>query len=112
MSGTPLVDTPAPTHPDFVRAWTALTQQQRRAVRLRCRGLGNQAAAAELGISDNSVKNHLTAVFRKMIAAGAVAPHTADMAHICRHYGYAQALQDVERQAAQLARSRHPEEQR
>jgi len=46
--------------------WAALTDQERRVLRLVARGLNNQEIAARLHISLNTVKTHLKHIFAKL----------------------------------------------
>lgn len=44
----------------------ALTQREREVILLVARGLGNKQIAAELGISENTVKFHVNSIFEKL----------------------------------------------
>ena len=46
--------------------WAALTATEYRVVELISAGHSNRSAAAELGVSPNTVNTHLRAVFRKL----------------------------------------------
>jgi DNA-binding CsgD family transcriptional regulator len=54
---------PPPRPPD---GWEALTPTELRVVDLISAGHTNRSAAAELGVSPNTVNTHLRAVFRKL----------------------------------------------
>ncbi len=43
-----------------------LSHQEERVLRLRAEGKGISECAAEIGISDQTVKNHLTSVYHKL----------------------------------------------
>ena len=56
---------PAPA-PRVLTGWAALTPTEMRVVELISAGRTNRTAAAELGVSTNTVNTHLRAVFRKL----------------------------------------------
>ncbi|MFG1931487.1 AAA family ATPase [Mycobacterium sp. NPDC048908] len=57
------INPPVPRPPT---GWAALTPTERRVVELISSGHTNRSAAAELGVSPNTVNTHLRAVFRKL----------------------------------------------
>ena len=62
-----------------VEAWEevgdayGLARQERRVLRLLCRGLGNVAIAAALGIRPPTLRTHLRSIYAKLGCAGRVA---------------------------------------
>lgn len=75
------INPPAPRPPT---GWAALTPTELRVVDLISAGHSNRSAAAELGVSPNTVNTHLRAVFRKLDVksrvqlTNAYREHTAD----------------------------------
>lgn len=64
-----------------------LTRRQAEIVVLRCRqGMTNAQVAAALGLSPQTVKNHVTAVLRKLGAVG--------VDQVCYRAGYAAGLRE------------------
>jgi two-component system nitrate/nitrite response regulator NarL len=59
-------DRPAPVPRDVRQAFPTLTERQADVLRSALRGLPNKLIARELGISDGTVKTHLSAVFREL----------------------------------------------
>lgn len=57
---------PAPAPRDVRQAFPNLTERQADVLRSALRGLPNKLIARELGISDGTVKTHLSAVFREL----------------------------------------------
>lgn len=57
---------PAPPSRDVRQAFPQLTERQADVLRSALRGLPNKLIARELGISDGTVKTHLSAVFREL----------------------------------------------
>jgi two-component system nitrate/nitrite response regulator NarL len=57
---------PAPAPRDVRQAFPSLTERQADVLRSALRGLPNKLIARELGISDGTVKTHLSAVFREL----------------------------------------------
>lgn len=57
---------PAPAPRDVRQAFPHLTERQADVLRAALRGLPNKLIARELGISDATVKTHLSAVFREL----------------------------------------------
>ena len=57
------INSPAPRP---ASGWAALTPTELRVVDLISAGHSNRSAAAELGVSPNTVNTHLRAVFRKL----------------------------------------------
>ncbi len=57
---------PAPAPRDVRQAFPHLTERQADVLRAALRGLPNKLIARELGISDGTVKTHLSAVFREL----------------------------------------------
>lgn len=55
-----------PSAPDADDAYGSLTDREREILELVARGAGNMDIALELHISTQTVKNHLTAIFRKL----------------------------------------------
>jgi two-component system nitrate/nitrite response regulator NarL len=65
------IDAPADSSPasplrDIVQAFPALTQRQSEVLCSALRGLPNKLIARELGISDGTVKTHLSVIFREL----------------------------------------------
>lgn len=58
----------APARPGKARAAAvaALSPRERDVIERMCRGLDDPAIAAELGVSPNTVRNHVTSIFRKI----------------------------------------------
>lgn len=59
-------DHPSPPHLATSRGLESLTDRERDVVELIARGLHNKAIATELGITDHTVRHHLTAIFAKL----------------------------------------------
>jgi two-component system nitrate/nitrite response regulator NarL len=57
---------PAPAPRDVRQAFPTLTERQADVLRSALRGLPNKLIARELGISDGTVKTHLSAIFREL----------------------------------------------
>jgi DNA-binding NarL/FixJ family response regulator len=57
---------PAPPPRDVREAFPSLTERQADVLRSALRGLPNKLIARELGISDGTVKTHLSAIFREL----------------------------------------------
>lgn len=57
---------PAPPHLASAAGLEQLTDREREVVDLIAQGLHNKAIAAQLGITDHTVRHHLTAVFAKL----------------------------------------------
>lgn len=61
--------TPARDRDARFAAWhRPLTATEDRVIRMVARGLGNKQIAGELGISEQTVKNHVTSILRKLHA--------------------------------------------
>lgn len=65
-----------------------LSPQQKRVALLIGHGLSNKEAASELGVSDNTVKNHLTAIYKRL----GVTRREGVVAVISRNQGYDDGL--------------------
>ena len=59
-------DHPAPPHLVTREGLDKLTEREREVVALIAQGMHNKAIAAELGITDHTVRHHLTAIFAKL----------------------------------------------
>lgn len=57
---------PAPPHLTTADGLEVLTEREREVVELIARGMHNKAIAAELGITDHTVRHHLTAIYAKL----------------------------------------------
>ncbi|HEX4885317.1 MAG TPA: response regulator transcription factor [Casimicrobiaceae bacterium] len=57
---------PAPAHLATPEGLEKLTEREREVVSLIAQGMHNKAIAAELGITDHTVRHHLTAIFAKL----------------------------------------------
>ena len=57
---------PLPAHLATAEGLDRLTEREREVVALIARGLHNKAIAGELGITDHTVRHHLTAIFGKL----------------------------------------------
>ena len=64
-------DVRLPDDPTFPDKWAALTQRQRETMRCRALGLTQRECAEKLGLSEQTVKNHITRVLR-VFGQGAV----------------------------------------
>ena len=64
--GQPWLQRPEPAPRDVRQAFPCLTERQADVLRAALRGLPNKLIARELGISDGTVKTHLSAVFREL----------------------------------------------
>ena len=62
-------DHPAPAHLRTREPLDELTDREREVVALIAHGMHNKAIASELGISDHTVRHHLTAIFSKLRVA-------------------------------------------
>lgn len=50
----------------FGAAWTALTRTQRTVARRRCQGMSNAETGYALGVSSQTIKNAMTAIFKAL----------------------------------------------
>jgi DNA-binding CsgD family transcriptional regulator len=79
---------------DFARVWQEFTPNEKRVLTLRCRGMTRTETAEKMGISESTVRNHITAVSRRIYEElGLMTSHRAkrritDISPICWRYGY------------------------
>jgi two-component system, NarL family, nitrate/nitrite response regulator NarL len=59
-------DHPMPAHLSTPEGLDRLTEREREVVALIAQGMHNKAIASELGITDHTVRHHLTAIFAKL----------------------------------------------
>ncbi|MET8806286.1 response regulator transcription factor [Streptomyces sp. NPDC004546] len=65
-------DTPQPADPDSLRLVESLTDRQRDILRLLAGGLSNAAIASELGLTEGTVKGHVSQVMERLGATNRV----------------------------------------
>ena len=70
-----------PRHPEDNDVAEQLTAREREVLDLLAEGLPNKAIAARLGISDQTVKNHITSILKKL----SVNDRTAAVVHALKH---------------------------
>lgn len=76
-------DHPMPAHLSTPEGLERLTEREREVVALIAQGMHNKAIAAELGITDHTVRHHLTAIFAKL----GVADRLELAVYAFRHHG-------------------------
>jgi DNA-binding NarL/FixJ family response regulator len=77
---------PAPGNPDAVRI-AGLTARERDIIvtMVRCAGMKQMAVAAELGMSENTLRNHLTTIYSKLMVRGRLELHLYAIEHGLGH---------------------------
>lgn len=86
----------------FRQVLDSLTMRERQVLEARCRGLSNNEVAWESRSSEQTIKNQVTSLLKRMISGGVI-ERNRGMDRICWCLGYEQALADIE---ARLTRKR------